>query len=264
MGDIKKNRNLFRYIYYDLSKVSYLLGDYQNAYDYLRLAHDLLNHFYHERIQSQINEMSAKYDLQEKEAKIREEKQKNKTYRLQKSYLTIIAIILVVLTIIVLILLRFKNKAYKKLVDQSMKSLKIEKELEKKIINSTTFSITDKANENEKFSVLAERLNKYLVEKKPYLRPEVNMDDFCRDINTNRSYLSKLLNESMKISFNDLLTDFRVRTARELLADTTKKHLSIDGIRELSGFKSNTTFNRTFKQQVGVTPSIFRLRAVNK
>ncbi|MBN1340151.1 MAG: tetratricopeptide repeat protein, partial [Bacteroidales bacterium] len=69
LGDVRENRNLFMYIYADLSYKYYLLGDCQSAYDYNVVAGNLFNQFFHDRIQMQINEMSAKYDLQAKEEK---------------------------------------------------------------------------------------------------------------------------------------------------------------------------------------------------
>ncbi len=71
LGPIEKNRNLFKYVYYSLAERCIKLGEYQSAYEYLLVSYNLMSQFFNDRIQRQINEMSAKYDLHEKETKIK-------------------------------------------------------------------------------------------------------------------------------------------------------------------------------------------------
>jgi AraC-like DNA-binding protein len=43
-----------------------------------------------------------------------------------------------------------------------------------------------------------------------------------------------------------------------MLQDTKHKHLSVEGIGEIAGFKSNSHFHKKFKSLVGLTPNQFR------
>ncbi|BAN50788.1 putative AraC family transcriptional regulator [Metapseudomonas resinovorans NBRC 106553] len=57
------------------------------------------------------------------------------------------------------------------------------------------------------------------------------------------------------VRFNDLVTDYRCRLAKELLLDTDER---IDVIVERTGFSEPSTFYRAFKRWVGETPVEFR------
>ena len=59
------------------------------------------------------------------------------------------------------------------------------------------------------------------------------------------------------VRFNDLITDYRCRLAKELLLNTDER---IEVIVERTGFSEPSTFYRAFKRWVGETPVEFRRR----
>jgi AraC-like DNA-binding protein len=59
------------------------------------------------------------------------------------------------------------------------------------------------------------------------------------------------------VRFNDLITDYRCRLAKDLLLNTDER---IDVIVERTGFSEPSTFYRAFKRWVGETPVEFRRR----
>ena len=61
--EIEENRNLFMRLYFQFAIIYKLTGDYKKAYSFLEISRTLLDDFYKDRISSQINEQSAKYDL---------------------------------------------------------------------------------------------------------------------------------------------------------------------------------------------------------
>jgi len=262
LGNIEENRNLFKYAYYYLAEISFKTNNYASAYEYLKISYSLMTRFFDDRIQQQINEMSAKYDLHEKETKIKEEAQKSKTYRLQLKYMVIISLITTILLVVLVVLSRFKNQAYKKLVEQNLKAMKLEKQVEMCLRNLSEHDIMNRVGPLDQNAELALRLEKFLAEEKPYLWSEVNLDEFCKKLNTNRSYLSKLINEKYNMNFYDLLSKYRLRTALEYLNDPNLKYISVEGIGEMTGFKSNSNFYKRFKDLVGMTPNEFRERAM--
>lgn len=262
LGDVEHNRNLFMYIYGFLSDLYSELGDYKTALECARTASGLLNQFFNDRIQRQINEMSAKYDLQEKETRIREEEHRSKTYRLQSNYLIIIAFILIILMMILFVLFRFKSRAYNKLVAQNLKAIKLEKQVEQCLINLSENDIKAQTGPDGQHNELALRFEKFLAEEKPYLWSDVNLEEFCKKLNTNRTYLSNLINERYRMGFYDLIFEYRIRAAIEYFNNPQFKHLSVEGIGEMTGFKSNSNFHKKFKSIVGMTPNQFRERAL--
>ncbi|HRY32141.1 MAG TPA: helix-turn-helix transcriptional regulator [Bacteroidales bacterium] len=263
LGDVEKDRNLYMYIYDYLGNVSYELGEYKNACEYGKLSRLLKNQFFNDRIRRQINEMSAKYELDLKEARIREEKGKMKSYRLQRNYLVVIALITTMLLFIFIIWFRFKKRTYTRLVQQNLKSMELEKEAEQRLIRLTDDEIRDQAAASDKpYSELALKFEKFLAEERPYLSAEVSLEEFCKKLNTNRTYLSKLINDRYHVGFYDLLFDYRIKAALQYLNDPAYHHLSVEGIGSMVGFKSNSNFHRRFKSKIGMTPNQFRERAL--
>lgn len=261
LGNIEENRNQFMYVYYNLANISFTSGDYADAYEYLHLSYGLMSRFFVDRMQRQINEMSAKYDLREKEMKITEEAKKNKTYRLQLRYLGVVSLIIIILLIVLVVMSRLKNSAYKKLVEQNLKAISKEKQVEQCLRNLTENDIMNRVGATDRHAELALRLEKFMAEEKPYLWSDVGLEEFCKKLNTNRTYLSNLINDKFNMGFYDFLFEYRVKSALEYLSNDQFNHLSVEGIGDMTGFKSSSTFYKRFKSTVGLTPQQFRERA---
>jgi len=111
---IEENRNLFMRLYHQFAIIYNLTGNYKDAYSFMALSRLLLENFYRDRISTQINEQSAKYDLFTKEQKIREGEQKNEFHKKQLVFLIIILIILSVAFVLSFFYFRLKRKDFVK------------------------------------------------------------------------------------------------------------------------------------------------------
>ena len=70
-------------------------------------------------------------------------------------------------------------------------------------------------------------------------------------------YFGKLFSKNEGVTFERSLQQLRIARAKQMLGGT---QLSIDGVSQLSGFKSRVYFHRAFKKAVGMTPIEFRER----
>ena len=68
-------------------------------------------------------------------------------------------------------------------------------------------------------------------------------------------YLSRLFNQTLKISFKTLVNQYRCDRAKALIASTDE---TLAEVALTSGFQSIRSFNRVFKQTTGVMPSQIR------
>ena len=80
--------------------------------------------------------------------------------------------------------------------------------------------------------------------RKPYLNPQLRIADLSKAVGTNRTYLSKAINDCFMLNFNQLCNYFRVKEACQL-------YLSQPGISrrewvDRSGFKSFSSFSNAF------------------
>jgi two-component system, NarL family, sensor kinase len=92
LSSLSENRNLYMRIYGQYAIVYSATGNFKDAYEFQNLCNLLLSAFYKDRMNSQIIEQSARYDLFVKEQKIREEQKKNEFNHRQIILLIIITI----------------------------------------------------------------------------------------------------------------------------------------------------------------------------
>jgi signal transduction histidine kinase len=92
LAPLWENRNLYLRLYMQYANIYTATGDYRVASEFLRLCIQLQSDFFKDRINSQIVEQSARYDLFVKEQKIREEQEKNEYKRKQIILLFILTI----------------------------------------------------------------------------------------------------------------------------------------------------------------------------
>lgn len=111
---------------------------------------------------------------------------------------------------------------------------------------------------NESPSKIKQNLQVLMEEKHIYLTKDLRLSDLCTELNTNRTYLSQVLNDELKENFNSYINRYRVNHAILLLQDGKWKNYSMEKFAELSGFGSTVSMIRAFKQTTGKTPSEFR------
>ena len=116
---------------------------------------------------------------------------------------------------------------------------------------------TSSLQETEKMNYL-EQLNTYMEKKRPYLNPQLSMDQVANDLGINRHQLSQVLNEKVGKNFYDYINTFRVQAFTEILKDPQKEHYTLLALAYESGFNSKTTFNTIFKKNTGMTPSQYK------
>jgi len=92
---------------------------------------------------------------------------------------------------------------------------------------------------------------------KQYQNPELTLTDLAKSIGTNASFLSKVINQSFQLNFNDFINSHRVEEVKAKLSDVNNAHLTIMGMAYDAGFNSKATFNRAFKKFTGQNPSNF-------
>ena len=96
-----------------------------------------------------------------------------------------------------------------------------------------------------------------------FLDPQLNLNMLADHIGYTRHETSNIINVGLEKTFNQLINEYRIETAKKKLTDPKSNHLSIMGIAQESGFKSKSTFIRYFKELVGSTPSEY-LQKVRK
>lgn len=108
----------------------------------------------------------------------------------------------------------------------------------------------------EKSKDIRERLVQSIKEEKPHLDPDISLGKLSGKLGISPNHLSQVINESMGLTFFDLINRERVEEAKKMLKENpayTILAVAID-----CGFNSKSAFNSAFKKFAGMTPTAYK------
>jgi YesN/AraC family two-component response regulator len=135
---------------------------------------------------------------------------------------------------------------------------------------SSKEKIIDKGLQEEKPQVNSRKDELYndlieLFEKeKLYLQHDLSLADIAERLNSNKHYISNIINEKLDKNFYQFVNELRIKEAIEMLKNPDKYLYTIESISQKAGFKSKSSFNKFFKEITGMTPSEFRKKEGRK
>ena len=112
----------------------------------------------------------------------------------------------------------------------------------------------------EEVKVLIHKIDTLMQQQRLYTYPNLTIQDLAVAVGSNRTYVSNAINRTYHISFSQYVANQRVSYAQSILRDTcytTDKAAVTDAITR-SGFTSEQTFYRVFKEITGLTPLAYR------
>jgi AraC-like DNA-binding protein len=124
---------------------------------------------------------------------------------------------------------------------QSKKSIPASNSLSEEIIEQTTAALV-KAMETDKI----------------FLNPELSLSILSRHTGIPQKTISTVLNQYLQKSFNEFINSYRVEAFKEKICQAGMEQLTIAGVAAECGFNSQATFQRTFKDMTGMSPSAYQ------
>lgn len=103
---------------------------------------------------------------------------------------------------------------------------------------------------------IADKLPDLFIEEEMHLNSNLKLLDVAKRLQIKQHTLSQYINDNVGESFSNFVNIFRVESAIEMLEHN--KLLTIEGIGNECGFKSNTSFYTAFKKHKGMTPAQFK------
>lgn len=97
-------------------------------------------------------------------------------------------------------------------------------------------------------------LTAFMMEHKPYISQDLNLQALANLICWNRSRLSMVINKGFDKNFYDFVNEYRLNAVLEKLNTGTYKDYSLDYIVTECGFKSYVSFYRIFKRVKNKSP----------
>ena len=100
-----------------------------------------------------------------------------------------------------------------------------------------------------------ERILTYIETEKPYVNHYFSLHELSLAVNIPRIRVTNCFNKELNTSFPAYRNKLRVAHAISLLRSGAHFNTSIEGIAELSGFKSKSIFYAAFKEEYDMTPT---------
>ncbi len=105
-------------------------------------------------------------------------------------------------------------------------------------------------------SGILERIEELMDYEKIYRDETLTLKKLSELLEIRPHQLSEIINKKFAVTFNSFINNYRVEAAKNMLLDDKKT--SILSIAYDCGFNSKNTFNKSFLERTGVTPSEFR------
>lgn len=115
--------------------------------------------------------------------------------------------------------------------------------------------------ESQEFIELKVQLELIFTEQELFKKQELSLKETADLLGISDKKLSHLLNICLASNFYEYVNTHRVSYFKKTLNDSASKKLTLLAIAFDSGFNSKATFNRVFKQQVGITPIAFKKKS---
>ncbi|MEM6720146.1 MAG: helix-turn-helix domain-containing protein [Bacteroidota bacterium] len=285
-----KNKNLYATSLFYIGKSHYELAAYKETIQYLEKAHIIINaNDDVDANEKELHEFLAlayleennpekhlfhfqKYAALEKKQNLKDIQINNETHELVdmsplKTEIENLGTALAkqtrskkgfIIVAVSLLLLLFGSVFYYRLREKSTKKkfrgiLKKVTELERD--QGKKSSSRKQAVSDENVKLILDRIDSF-EKQKYYLATACNLSFMAEKLDTNATYLSKVINRYKGKSFTAYITELRINNALIRLKNDKKlQSYTIKAIAEEFGFKRQETFSRAFKAQTGIHPS---------
>lgn len=115
-----------------------------------------------------------------------------------------------------------------------------------------------KLTHKKEIAYLKRKLLEAFEINKLFKEEAITLRETAHRIGTTDKKLSELINTELDSNLYEYVNGHRINDFKERIRKGDAEHLTLLAIAFESGFNSKATFNRIFKQQVGLTPSEFK------
>ena len=100
-------------------------------------------------------------------------------------------------------------------------------------------------------------LKRYIDSNKPYLNPDLSLNQLAESIQIQPRVLSQIINENYNQNFQDYINRLRIEESKKFLIDPVNKKTILEILYEV-GFNTKSAYNVAFKKTTGLTPTEYK------
>ena len=242
---------------FQLAKYYSSIGKSELSIDNYQKFIELNDSIFNQKSHSLLTEYQVRLNNLEKQRKVEkvvlEKKIQSERLELKNRVIWIMGISLFIFFVMSLILLRLykeKSKSYRLLFEKNKEQFEADKEavLCKRDLSKKTIS-------DEVYDKILSELLTAMTESKIYLQKDISVHKMAEILDTNTSYLSKVINDNFRLNFSGFINKYRIHEAQKIILSEEYKNYTIEAIAYECGYNSKSTFNDAFKRITGLTPS---------
>lgn len=133
-------------------------------------------------------------------------------------------------------------------------------------IDKENQKVSDKSEDVELFNQKhVDSIIRAMEEEKLYRQESYTITDLSKHLLLQEYKVRKIINSKLNYrNFNDFLNYYRINEATKMLSSSEFIGIPVVSIAMESGFKAISSFNKTFREKHGVTPSAYRKQIFNE
>lgn len=248
--------------FYQKASESYeKLGEYVPALRYHKSYYELSQNIFSLEKERSVSEMRVRYEVEKKEAEIARNRLQLLQQKRRSQIVGLVAVAVLLALFGILYYYRRKNQLYREIFRQSQLAVKARSRLEyEKYSGADPFHSEKYASSplsDSKGKELFDRLELLMVKDKLYLDGKLSVDKLAETVGSNRSYLSRIINEYSGYNFNNFVNSYRVNEAVRILSDP-EADIPLKALATELGYNTLTTFYSSFQREMGMPPSRYR------
>lgn len=128
------------------------------------------------------------------------------------------------------------------------------------LFNAKTPDLSDIEKRKEQENVILDKFEK----DKIYLNDDLSLQKFAESVELPSTEVSKIINQKFNCSFKKLVSQYRVKEAKEMLKQADTDSVKLIDISFQAGFNNKVSFYRAFKEFEQMSPSEYLEKIKNK
>jgi AraC-like DNA-binding protein len=238
--------------YLAMSKIERFMGDKDNALLYFEKYITLKDSVSNVEVFGEINQLQRLYEVSKMNQQIEQLAIEQQIRSRIIHYLIAVLIVLGLLCVALLINFFQKRKldtAYKVLVEKNIEIVDFQKSPSEKYKKSTL--------SHDKEKELLDKIFALMENTSIICETAFSVDKLAELTESNRTYVSQVINSVLKKNFRSFLNSYRIQEAQRLFSEPDARKYTIESVALKVGFESQSAFRDAFKEIVGVSPSFY-------
>lgn len=246
-------RNEVKRAYQRLAGVYGITGPRDTAEIYTGLYKGIYDSIFNYSNEKEFGEISLGFEKERLKDDILESERKAARNRKAVIIFSVAFVLAVSVIAVMLVVSRRKDRRYTELVRQHQELLKKNERARSRQKDNQEKEDARSRAENELFL----RVEALMKEEKVYRDKELSLEKLADMLDSNRTYVSNVINKYASASFSNYVNSYRIAEAIAIISDPSNG-IPLKALYDDLGYNSKSSFYRAFQKETGCSPMVYR------